>query len=114
MRLAQITIKLELFGDQAWDGHHEEIGVYSDADTPHEALSAALYQLLGALQQQGHKLPGFGVRQHTCKPSAAGLTEDQKNEIRKQRQAEQDQREQELWEAFDQHNAAAIAFLEEE
>lgn len=65
MRLAQITIKLELFGDQAWDGNHETIGVYADADTPHEALSAALYQLLGAFQQQGHKRPTL----------AAGTTE---------------------------------------
>ena len=78
-----------------------------DANTPHEALSAALYELLGALQQQGHKLPGFGVRQHTSTPSAAGLTEEQKKEIRKQRKAEQEQRERELWEAFDSHHAAA-------
>lgn len=107
MRKCQITIKMELFGNQAWDGNHETIGVYADANTPHEALSAALYELLGALQQQGHKLPGFGVRQHTSTPSAAGLTEEQKKEIRKQRKAEQEQRERELWEAFDSHHAAA-------
>lgn len=78
MRNALITIKLDLFGYLSWDGHHEEIRVYVDANDPHEALSAALYQLLGALQQQGHKLPGLGVRQHTSTPSAAGLTEEQK------------------------------------
>ena len=107
MRLAQITIKLELFGDQAWDGNHETIGVYADADTPHEALSAALYQLLGAFQQQGHALPGFGCRNHISEPSAVGLTEEQRQEVRKQRQAEQAQRERELWEAFDAQRAAA-------
>lgn len=43
MRNAQITIKLDLFGELSWDGQHEEIGIYADADNPHEALSAALY-----------------------------------------------------------------------
>ena len=98
MRLAQITIKLELFGDQAWDGNHETIGVYADADTPHEALSAALYQLLGAFQQQGHKLPDFGCRHHRSEPSAAGLTEEQKNEARRQRKEENDQKRRAIWE----------------
>ncbi len=98
MRLAQITIKLELFGDQAWDGNHETIGVYADADTPHEALSAALYQLLGAYQQQGHKLPGFGCRHHRSEPAAAGLTEEEKNEVRRQRKEENDQKRRAIWE----------------
>lgn len=106
MRKCQITIKLDMFGDQAWDGHHETIGLYADADTSHEALSAALYELLGALQVQGHKLPSFGVRQHTSTPSAAGLTEEQKNEIRKQRKGEREQCEKELWEVFDRRCAS--------
>ena len=114
MRKCQITIKMELFGDQAWDGKHETIGVYADTNTPYEALSAALYELLGALQEQGHKLSGFGCREYRCTPTAAGLTEEQKNEIRKQRKAEQEQHEREMWEAFDKQNAAANAVPEEE
>lgn len=114
MRNAQITIKMELLGKQAWDDNHETIGVYADADTPHEALSAALYQLLGAFQQQGHKLPGFGCRNHRSEPSAVGLTEEQRQEVRKQRQAEQAQRERELWEEFDQQNAGEEDVPEEE
>lgn len=113
MRKCQITFKLEMFGDQAWDGYHETIGLYADADTPHEALPAALYELLGALQAQGHKLPGFGVRQHTSTPSAAGLTEEQKNEIRKQRKAEREQYERELREAVDRRRAAEATIQEE-
>lgn len=96
MRSAQITMKLELFGEQAWDGHHETITVYADANTPHEALNAATFELLDALQQQGHKLPDFGRREHSSTPSAAGLTEEQKNEARKQRNEAEEQRRNEF------------------
>ncbi len=101
MRNAQITIKLEMTNDQAWNGHHETISVYADASTPHEALCAATYELLAALQEQGHDLPGFGVREHSCKPDAAGLTEEQKAEIRKQNEEMMEHRRQQLWENFD-------------
>ena len=50
MRKCQITIKLDMFGDQAWDGHHEAIGLYADANTPYEALSAAICDLPGAFR----------------------------------------------------------------
>ena len=113
MRKAQITVKLDLFGDLAWDGHHEEIGVYADAQTPHEALAAALYELLGALRIQGHPLPGFGCREHRCTPSAAGLTEEQKAEIRNQRREERERQETELWEYFDSQKAASEAPVED-
>lgn len=77
----------------------------SDANTLHEALSAALYELLGALQEQGHKLSGFGCREHRSTPSAAGLTKEQKNEIRKQRKAEREQHEWEMWAELDKLRA---------
>lgn len=114
MRNAQITIKMDLFGDQAWDGHHEEIGLYADANSPYEAICAAFTELMGALIAQGHKFPSPGYRSHRCVPSAAGLTEEQKNEIRKQRNAEQQQREQEMWEAIDRCRAAEATTQEEE
>lgn len=101
MRKVQITIKMDLFGDQSWDGHHEKVGVYADANTPHEALSAALYELLGALQEQGHKLPGFGCRHHKCDPAASGLTEEEKNAVREQRRAETEQKRRQFWETYD-------------
>ena len=106
MRKCQITLKLEMFGDQALDRHRETIELYADANTPHEALSAALYELLGALQAQGHKLPGFGVRQHTCTSTAAEFKEEKKNEVRKPRKAEQEQHRQELWEPSDRCRAS--------
>lgn len=106
MRKCQIAIKLDMFGDQAWDGYHETIGLYADANTPYEAMSAALCELLDALRQQGHQVPEFGVRQHMSTPLAAGLAEEQKNESRKQSKAEQEQYEREIWETFDRHRAA--------
>lgn len=65
MRKAQISIKLELFGDQATNGHSEEIIVYADSNNVYETINAALFELLGTLQQQGHRLPSFGVREHS-------------------------------------------------
>lgn len=114
MRNAQITIKMELFGDQAWDGHREEIGLYADANTPYEAICAAFTELMGALIAQGHKFPSPGYRAHQCKPSAAGLSPEQIEEIRKQRKAEQAQHERELCEAFDKLNGATKNTQEEE
>lgn len=72
MRKCQITIKMELFGNQTWDGNHETIGVYADANTPHEALSAALYELLGALQQQGPSCPGSASGSTQARPRPRG------------------------------------------
>ena len=87
MRNAQIAIKMELFNDQAWDGHREEISLYADARTPYEAICTALAELMGALIAQGHP-PGY--RAHRCEPSAAGLSPEQVEEARKQRRAERE------------------------
>lgn len=64
MRKCQITIKLQLVGDQAKNGPIENVVVYADADSPFEATCAGFYELLSALQKQGHDLPGFGRREH--------------------------------------------------
>ena len=65
MRKAQISIKMELVGDQAANGHIEEIRVYADANSIFEAICSGFYELLGALQKQGHDLPSFGRREHS-------------------------------------------------
>ena len=65
MRKAQISIKLELFGDQATNGHSEEIIVYADSNNLYETINAGFYELLTATQFHGHKLPSFGVREHS-------------------------------------------------
>lgn len=65
MRKAQISIRMELFGDQAANGHSEVITVYADSNNCYETINAGLFELLSALQQQGHKLPSFGVREHS-------------------------------------------------
>ena len=64
MRKVQISIKMELFDDQAADGRHKKITVYADANDVYEAICATLYELIHSLQQQGRKLPACGVRQH--------------------------------------------------
>lgn len=65
MRKAQISIRMELFGDQAANGHSEIINVYADSNNCYETINAALFELLGTLQQQGHRLPSFGVCEHS-------------------------------------------------
>lgn len=50
MRKAQISIKLELFGDQTANGHSEEIIVYADANNVYETINAGFYELLTATQ----------------------------------------------------------------
>lgn len=67
MRNAQITIKMELFGDQAIDGNHEVIGLYADANTTCEAVCAAFTELMGALLAQGYAIPSVGYRSHQNK-----------------------------------------------
>ena len=69
MRNAQITIRMELFGDQAMDGKHEVIGLYADANTTCEAICAAFTELMGALIAQGHAIPSVGYRSHQNKLS---------------------------------------------
>ena len=67
MRKAQITICMEIFGDQAANGRSEEINVYADSDNVYETINAALYELLGTLQQHGRRLPSYGDRVHNGK-----------------------------------------------
>lgn len=64
MRKVQISMKMELFDDQAIDAKHEQISVYADANDVYEAICAAQYELMYALRQQGYKLPACGTRQH--------------------------------------------------
>ena len=49
MRKAQISITMELFGDQASNGHVEKITVYADSNNPYETLCAGVQELLSAL-----------------------------------------------------------------
>ena len=65
MRKAQISIVMELFGDQAANGHAEKVTVYADASTPYEAISAGFHELMLALQEGKRRLPSFGVREHS-------------------------------------------------
>lgn len=66
MRRAQISIKLELFGDQAANGHAEKITVYADSNNIYETINAGFYELLTATQLHGRKLPSFGYREHSA------------------------------------------------
>ena len=65
MRKAQISMHMELFGGQAANGHSEVITVYADSNNVYETINAGLFELLGALQQHGRRLPSFGVREHS-------------------------------------------------
>jgi len=64
MRKCQITINLQMVGDQAQNGSSEGIVVYADADTVFEAICTGYYELFNALHEQGRELPGFGRREH--------------------------------------------------
>lgn len=72
MRNAQISIELSLTNDQAWNGHQEKIRVYADSNSAFETVCAGFWELLTALQEQGHEMPGFGRREHRCEPSGTG------------------------------------------
>ena len=64
MRKVQISIKMELFGDQASDGKHEKINVYADANNAWEAIVAGFHEVVEALKSHGRELPIFGRKEH--------------------------------------------------
>lgn len=64
MRNAQITIQLELFGDQASNQGTEKITVYADSNNVFETIAAGMQELLKALQKNGRSLPSFGACEH--------------------------------------------------
>ena len=64
MRKVQISIKMELFGDQASDGKYEKINVYADANNVWEAIVAGFHEVVDTLKAHGRKLPIFGAKEH--------------------------------------------------
>jgi len=72
MRLVQVSIKVERFGEQAPDGKRHHLNIYADANNPYEALCAAFYEALNALQVHC-SLPSGGRRMSSgdgCRHSA--------------------------------------------
>ena len=66
MRKAQVVIKVDLFDDasnQRFEGW-EPVCVYADANNVYEALASSYYEVFVALQENGHKLPSYGRREH--------------------------------------------------
>lgn len=64
MRKVQISIKMELFGDQASDGNHEQLNVYADANNVWEAIAAGFHEVIETLKAHGRELPEFGRKEH--------------------------------------------------
>ena len=64
MRKVQISIKMELFGDQAADGKYEKISVYADSNSIWETVVAGFHEVVEALRTHGHDLPVFGRREY--------------------------------------------------
>ena len=64
MRKVQISIKMELFGDQADDGKHEQISVYADSNNVWETIVAGFHELVEALKANGREIPIFGRKEH--------------------------------------------------
>ena len=66
MRSNQVSIKLERFFDAENLGVEDlKIDVYADANNVYEALSAAFFEMLKQLQEEGNiELPIFGSREH--------------------------------------------------
>jgi hypothetical protein len=71
MRKVQVTIKIERFDETAPDGKHQEITVYADANNTCEAICAAFYEALDAIQAF-ENLPSFGRRMSSDGKSRAG------------------------------------------
>ena len=61
IRLNQVSIRIERFGESAPDGKRQLIKVYADANSTYEALAAAFFEALDALQAY-QRLPAFGRR----------------------------------------------------
>ena len=65
MRRNQVSISIERFGDEAPDSSKQiTIQVYADANNIYEALAAAYYEALDAIQED-QPLPSFGDRSHS-------------------------------------------------
>lgn len=61
MRKVQVNMKIERFEEAAPNGIHQEITIYADANNTYEAICAAFYEALDAIQTFEH-LPLFGKR----------------------------------------------------
>ena len=65
MRKNQVSINIERFNEEApGDSRHMTIRVYADANNVYEALAAAYYAALDAIQED-QSLPSFGDRTHS-------------------------------------------------
>lgn len=64
MRKVQISIKMELFDDQASDGKYEKINVYADSNNVWETIVAGFHEVVEALKAHGRALPIFGAKEH--------------------------------------------------
>ena len=64
MRKVQISIKMELFDDQASDGKYEKINVYADSNNVWETIVAGFHEVVEALKAHGRVLPIFGAKEH--------------------------------------------------
>lgn len=64
MRKVQISIKMELFDDQAADGKYEKISVYADSNNTYEAIVAGFHETVEALKAHGREIPMMGAKEH--------------------------------------------------
>ena len=62
MRTVQVSIKIQRFGPNAPNGKEQNLTVYADANNEYEALCAAFYEALDAIQATDNYLPSFGRR----------------------------------------------------
>ena len=62
MRTVQVSINIQRFGPNAPDGKRQELNIYADANNEYEALCAAFYEALDAIQSTDGYLPSFGRR----------------------------------------------------
>jgi len=62
MRIVQVGIQVERFGEAAPDGNRHAFTVYADANNAYEAICAAFYETLERIKQHS-ELPSFGRRE---------------------------------------------------
>ena len=62
MRTVQVSINIQRFGKNAPDGKQQTLKIYADANNEYEALCAAFYEALDAIQSTDGYLPSFGRR----------------------------------------------------
>ena len=67
MRTVQVLINIERFGPNAPNGKRQELNIYADANNEYEALCAAFYEALDAIQSTDGYLPSFGRRDSSDK-----------------------------------------------